>query len=367
MEHAVTTIPRTTLLCMAETITTVVRKSISLTCVEDKGNSPPKDEWYPQCLRVWSRTRSHNRTRYNNLPGNRPDSRRHSFRGSIGDSSDRSSSGDCYRSPSRDHYRLPSRSNRHSSTPYYNMHYHKHSLNTLHFDSLETAYLPRDGTLEMDTAQDGQTMSFITLFFKNQFIRNHCWVKVDTDAEACTTPLTYFKKMFPHRINSHSSLTRDALLSIDKRWIGHNGYPEKYMGQIILDVSDKRTGRSYPTRFYIFEDVTSPLILISYAASDRLVILQFNLPNTAASAQIDTITTQPKSHKCIMFSTTDTIIPLIRTIHNRTNAYKAVLTPPSKTIILKPLTTYNLYDGSLSQIIWHDRQHAHLLHYQNRS
>ena len=169
MENVVATIPRATVLHTEETVRTVAKKAISPACVEDQKGSP-KTEWHPWCQRSQSRTRSHSRTRLNNHPGNRQDNRRHGHRGSRGYFSDRSTSRDCYKSPSRDHYR--SRRNRCNSNPYYNMHYHQGSLNTLHIESLETGHIPKDGTIKTDTAHD-QTLLSQYPSFQNQFITNH--------------------------------------------------------------------------------------------------------------------------------------------------------------------------------------------------
>ena len=130
---------------MEYTVTTVARKGISLACVEDKKVSP-KDEQHPQCQRDWSMTRSHNTTRYNYFPPNRPDSRRQSHRDSRGYTSDRSTARDHYRSQFRDHYRSPIRSNRCSSNSYCNMHYHQNNPNTMHINSLESAHIPKNST-----------------------------------------------------------------------------------------------------------------------------------------------------------------------------------------------------------------------------
>ena len=49
-------------------------------------------------------------------------------------------------------------------------------------------------------------------------------------------------------------------------------------------------------RFYVFEDITSPPILLSYPASERLGIIKFKVPNEATTpAAIDTISTKRKS------------------------------------------------------------------------
>ena len=73
------------------------------------------------------------------------------------------------RSQSRDHYRLPSRSNRCSSTPYYNTHYHQGNLSTLHISSLKTTHIPKEGTLE--TRWSDNILYYPS--FQNQFITNH--------------------------------------------------------------------------------------------------------------------------------------------------------------------------------------------------
>ena len=52
-------------------------------------------------------------------------------------------------------------------------------------------------------------------------------------------------------------------------------------------------------RLYMFEDTTSPPILLLYAASERLGIIEFKVPNEAIlTAAIDTIST-----KKVTFST----------------------------------------------------------------
>ena len=47
-----------------------------------------------------------------------------------------------------------------------------------------------------------------------------------------------------------------------------------------------------PIRFYVFKDTTSPKILFSYAASERLGIVKFKIPNEAPSIVLDTISTK---------------------------------------------------------------------------
>ena len=217
---------------------------------------------------------------------------------------------DCCRSPSRNHYRLPSKISRCSSTPYYNMHYHQWHTPL------------KDGTLKVDTAQHGQTMFLTTLHFKTSSSQTTTQVKRDTGTMHAQYPKAISNRCFPTKAKAKVPSPKMYYClqrKMDRSW----QIPQKYLGHIILDAHYKTMGRSYPTRFYIFKDTTSPLILISYAASDMLGILQFKLPNKTASAQID--------HH-----------PLFRTIHHRTNAYKTILIPPSKNMITKLLKKLSL-------------------------
>ena len=159
------------------------------------------------------------------------------------------------------------------------------------------------------------------------------------------------------------------------------------MGQIILDVHHTTTGRSYFTKFYVSKDTTSSQILISYVASERLGILHLFLPNKTRTAQIDTITTQPKLQKHYIFSTTNMVFPLFRTIHHRTNATRSHSNSLPTTMIPKFLNTAllklslktNILEpnidaakditplmGTFSRSFDIYRQHAQLLHHRNR-
>ena len=45
----------------------------------------------------------------------------------------------------------------------------------------------------------------------------------------------------------------------------------------------------YPVRFYVFGDATNPHILLSYATSERLGIVSFQVPNLAATHSLDQV------------------------------------------------------------------------------
>ena len=104
----------------------------------------------------------------------------------------------------------------------------------------------------MNAAQDGQRMFFTTLHFKTYLSQTTARVKIDRGTQTCIMPQSLFKKMFPHNINSHGTLTKNALVPAEKTWIGHNGYPQTFLEQFILDIHQTTTGISYHARFYVF-------------------------------------------------------------------------------------------------------------------
>ena len=54
-----------------------------------------------------------------------------------------------------------------------------------------------------------------------------------------------------------------------------------------------REPRLYPTHFYMFEDATSPHILLSYATLERLGFIQFNVQNFAATTHVNHVALLP--------------------------------------------------------------------------
>ena len=205
-QNVVTATPRATLLQMPETVTIVARKDTSVACVEDWEYSPPKGWTAPSMPERSIKGQDHTAKPGTTVVQRTGQTVEDTVAGVLETIfSDRSASGDCYRAPSRDCYRSSSRSNRHSSIPYHKMFYHQDSLNTLQINSLETAHIPKDGTLTVDIVQDGQTMILTILHFKTNSSKITAQVKIDKGAEAGTLLLIHFKMMFPHKINSHKS------------------------------------------------------------------------------------------------------------------------------------------------------------------
>ena len=80
---------------------------------------------------------------------------------------------------------------------------------------------------------------------------------------------------------------------IKHTWISHDGLPKPFLGCFVAEVMHANEPRSYPTHFYMFEDATSPHILLSCATSERLGFIQFNVPNLASTAHIDHVALPP--------------------------------------------------------------------------
>ena len=75
-------------------------------------------------------------------------------------------------------------------------------------------------------------------------------------------------------------------------WILHNGSPKPFLGHFTVEVVHAKEHRMYAIRFYVFEDVTNPQILLSYATSERLGIITFQVPNLAATHALDQVAVQ---------------------------------------------------------------------------
>ena len=114
-------------------------------------------------------------------------------------------------------------------------------------------------------------------------------IKIDPGAQVNTIPLSKYCTLFPNKLNKSRFPKPDALLPTAHTWMSHDGLPKPFLGHFVAEVMYANEPRSYPTHFYMFKDATSPHILLSYATSERLVIITFNVPNLAATSQIDNV------------------------------------------------------------------------------
>ena len=130
-----------------------------------------------------------------------------------------------------------------------------------------------------DTALDGHTAFHTTLqIVPSQGCKN-LQVKVDPGADSSVIPLSRFRTAFPKHFTKSGALKKSALQPTHATWSAHDGKRRHLLGYVVLNIQHKTTPQILPIKFYVFEDHTSPEILLSYAASSRLGIVQFTVPN----------------------------------------------------------------------------------------
>ena len=110
-----------------------------------------------------------------------------------------------------------------------------------------------------------------------------------------TVPLTKYRKLFPAHFTKAGNLKQKALHPTRHMWTGHDETPQQFLGYFIANIHHKTIPEVLLIRFYVFKDTTSPKILLSYAASERLGIVKFQIPNEAPSIALDTISTKKHS------------------------------------------------------------------------
>ena len=123
-------------------------------------------------------------------------------------------------------------------------------------------------------------------------------VKVDPGADVNTVLLSKYRKLFPTHFTKVGNLKQKILHPTRHTWRAHDETPQQFLGFFIADIHHKSTPDILPVRFYVFKDTTSPKILLSHAASEKLSIVKFQIPNETPTA-VDAITTK----KCLTFRT----------------------------------------------------------------
>ena len=122
-------------------------------------------------------------------------------------------------------------------------------------------------------------------------------------------PLSKYWKFFPHKVDDSRYPKPGSLCPTSHTWMSNDGSPMPFPGHFITEVQHATQPRSHPTCFYIFKDATSLQILLSYATSERLGILEFKVPNLVATSCIDdlSVISSPtpcslrKTAKCVTF------------------------------------------------------------------
>ena len=161
----------------------------------------------------------------------------------------------------------------------------------------------------MERASDGQVSFYTCLLLPTKNGMEMMTIKINPGAQVSTIPLIQYQKLFPHKLIESRYPKPATLIPTAYIWISHNGTLKPFLGHFITKVNHAMLLRLYPTWFYVFEEATSPQILLSYVTSEHLGILEFKVPNLAAHSHIDTLTvhTSPtrgglrKTAKCITF------------------------------------------------------------------
>ena len=146
-----------------------------------------------------------------------------------------------------------------------------------------------EGKLHTDVASDGHTSFHTTLQMVTKQGSKPLPVKVDPGADVNTIHLTKYRKLFPAHFTKAGNLKQKALHPTRHTWTAHDETPQQFLGYFIADIHHKTKPEVLPIRFYVFKDTTSPKILLSYAASERLGIVKFQIPNEAPPIALDTI------------------------------------------------------------------------------
>ena len=153
-------------------------------------------------------------------------------------------------------------------------------------------------------------------------------VKVNPGTDCPIMPLSCFHTAFPKHFTKSEALKKSALKPTWMTWWAHDGECQNFLGCIVLDTECKTLSQTLPIKFYVFEDFTNPNIILSYAASSRLGIVQFTVPNKAPvnfPSRIHAIT----HNKTVTFSQHPEVTP--QKPHNSwDNAVKPIIRRPSQ-------------------------------------
>ena len=122
-------------------------------------------------------------------------------------------------------------------------------------------------------------------------------VKIDPGTQVNTIPFSRYHTLFPNCLTKSRYPKVKSLMPTHHTWISHDGLPKPFLCHFIIEVAHTKEPRMYPISFYIFEDTTNTQNLLSYATSERLGIIQFQVSNLAATHSLDHVAVQNPSCK----------------------------------------------------------------------
>ena len=216
----------------------------------------------------------------------------------------------CHRSTSH------SPCNMHRS-PHHTRRYRKSPTPRFHKVSHITAsrHSTQESKLPTDVASDGHMAFHTTLQMITKQGSKPIPVKVDPGADVLSTKQV--QKTLHSTLTKAGNLKQKSWHPTRHTWAVHNNTSQQFLGFFIADIHDKTQPEILLVRFYVFKDTTSPKILQSYTASERLDVVKFQIPNEVPSTALDTIS----SRKHVAFRT-----PLYtyKQIKPRNNGQKAL-------------------------------------------
>ena len=189
----------------------------------------------------------------------------------------------------------------------------------------------------MDFAWDGQTSFHTTLQIITKQGSKSLLIKVDPGTDVKIIPLSKHRKLFPVHFTKAGNLKQKSLHPTRHTWTAHNETPQQFLGFFIANIHHKTQPEVLPIRFYVFKNTISPKILLSYATSERLGIVKFQIPSEAPSTTLDIISTR----KHVMFRTP---LHTYRPIKPR-NTGQQPLKPAIKKVISGPIIAKTVISG----------------------
>ena len=149
----------------------------------------------------------------------------------------------------------------------------------------------------MEQTSGGYVLFYTCLMLPMKNGTKSVMAKIDPGAEVNTIPLSRYQKLFPHKITKSRYPNPGTLIPTSNSWISHDGKAQPFLGHIIANGNHAILPVIPLCHFYVFEDATSPKILLSFMISEWLGNLEFKVPNLVAQLHIDTLTvpTSPNS------------------------------------------------------------------------
>ena len=109
-----------------------------------------------------------------------------------------------------------------------------------------------------ERASDGQVAFYTRLDLPARSGTKTMVVKIDPGTQVNTIPLSRYRTLYPNCINKSRYPKAKSLQPTNHTWMSHDDLPKPFLGHFVTEVSHAKEPRTYPVRFYVFEDATNP-------------------------------------------------------------------------------------------------------------